>query len=180
VIYAITVQALVTRFWRLVSVEVFGEGILAQKHVSTFVGLLLPWIMAVSGSWNNIWLFFGGSNQLLAGLALMLITIHLARVKAPTRYTLLPALFMIVTTLAAIAVQTIRFLQAALGGPAKTLTQDPLKTMAPTVANLIDWASVLIGVALFVLGLRMAILTLQAYSRAKAGMLAQPQAAPGD
>lgn len=69
VIYAITVQALVTRFWRLVSVEVFGEGILAQKHVSTFVGLLLPWIMAVSGSWNNIWLFFGGSNQLLAGLA---------------------------------------------------------------------------------------------------------------
>ncbi|QIA28015.1 carbon starvation protein A [Thermaerobacter sp. PB12/4term] len=180
VIYAITVQALVTRFWRLVSVEVFGESILAQKHVATFIGLLLPWIMAVSGSWNNIWLFFGGSNQLLAGLALMLITIHLARVKAPSRYTLVPALFMIVTTLAAIAVQTVRFLQAALGGPAKTLTQDPLKTLAPTVANIIDWASVLIGVVLFVLGLRMAILTLQAYGRAKAGLLAQPQAAPGD
>mgnify|MGYP001207747408 CR=1 FL=1 len=180
VIYAITVQALITRFWRLVSAEVFGESILAQKHVATFVGLLLPWIMAVSGSWNNIWLYFGGSNQLLAGLALMLITIHLARVKAPSRFTLIPALFMIVTTLAAIAFQTLRFLQAALAGPSRTLTQDPIKTMAPTLANILDWASVLIGLALFLLGLRMAILTLRAYARAKSGLLAHPEAVAGD
>lgn len=180
VIFAITVQALVTRFWRLVSVEVFGESILAQKHVATFIGLLLPWIMAISGSWNNLWLFFGGSNQLLAGLALMLITIHLARTRAPSGFTLVPALFMIVTTLAAIAFQTIRFLQAALAGPSRTLTQDPIKTLAPALANALDWASVAIGVALFLLGLRMAVLTIAAYTRARSGMVGETQVATGD
>ncbi|MDI3269715.1 MAG: carbon starvation CstA family protein, partial [Bacillota bacterium] len=109
VLFALTVQALVTRFWRLVSAEVFGQSILAQKHVATAVGLLIPLLFAISGSWNNLWLYFGGSNQLLAGLALMLISIHLARTRAPTLYTFLPALFMIVTTLTALAWQTAKF-----------------------------------------------------------------------
>ncbi|WP_264841758.1 carbon starvation CstA family protein [Caldinitratiruptor microaerophilus] len=180
VIYAITVQALVTRFWRLVSAEVFGQSPLAQKHVSTFIGLLIPWVLAVSGTWNNIWLYFGGSNQLLAGLALMLITIHLARVKSPSIYTLIPATFMIVTTLSALLFQTWVFLQAAMAGPKATKVMEPLKSAAPAVANALDWVSVLIGLALFVLGIRMAVLTYQAYGRAVSGAMPQPTTVSGD
>src|SRR6266581_3203045 len=93
IIYALTVQALVTRFFRLVAGETWAEGrfhALSNKHVSTVVGLAVPWGFAVSGSWWALWLYFGGANQLLAGLAIMLITIHLARTRAPTRYSLVP------------------------------------------------------------------------------------------
>jgi carbon starvation protein len=180
VLFAITVQALVTRFWRLVSAEVFGESVLAQKHVATFVGLLIPLVFASTGSWNNIWLYFGGANQLLAGLALMLITIHLARTKAPTVYTAIPALFMIITTLAALAWQVRVFLLAAMGGPDKTLVLDPIKSSAPTLANILDWASVAVGIALFLLGIRMALLTWRAYSRSMSGGAATPTPVAGD
>jgi carbon starvation protein len=183
VIYAITVQALVTRFWRLVSTEVFGEGMLGQKHVATFVGLAVPFVFAVSGSWNNLWLYFGGSNQLMAGLALMLITIHLARVRAPSVYVLVPSTFMIITTLAALAWQVTRVYWPAFmsffGERQRTLVQFPLNQY-PTVAMLLDGIFVLVGAILFILGLRMAMLVYQAYGRASRGEMAAPTAATGD
>src|SRR5207237_303515 len=113
IICALTVQALVTRFFRLVAGETWGEGrfrVLGNKHVSSVVGLAIPWGFAVSGSWWALWLYFGGANQLLAGLAIMLITIHLAKVRAPSRYSLIPGVFMVVTTLAALVWQTGTFL----------------------------------------------------------------------
>jgi len=180
VIYAITVQALVTRFWRLVSQEVFGQGglaILGQKHVSTIVGLVLAILFATTGSWNNLWLYFGGSNQLLAGLALMLITIHLARVKERTVYTLIPALFMILTTLSALAWQTYVFSKAFLG-ITKTLVQPPLGKIA-WAAKSLDGLFVLVGVILFVLGVRMAWLTVGSYRQAFSGV-AGPTVAADD
>lgn len=180
VIFAITVQALVTRFWRLVSSEVFGDSILAEKHVATIVGLAIPLVFANTGSWNNLWLYFGGANQLMAGLALMLITIHLARTRAPSIYTFIPAVFMIVTTLAAIAFQTYLFYRAAVAGPKATLVLDPIKTWSPALANALDWVSVALGAALFLLGLRMAVLTLRAYGRAVGGAAGASQVAAGD
>src|SRR5207244_12060958 len=113
IIYALTVQALVTRFFRLVAAESWSEGrfhVFGNKHVSTVVGLGIPWAFAVSGSWWALWLYFGGANQLLAGLAIMLITIHLAKARAPSRYSLIPGVFMVVTTLAALVWQTGTFL----------------------------------------------------------------------
>src|SRR6059058_6506381 len=113
VIYALTVQALVTRFFRLVAAETWSEGrfrVFGNKHVSTAVGLGVPWAFAVTGSWWALWLYFGGANQLLAGLAIMLITIHLAKVRAPTKFSLIPGVFMVVTTLAALVWQTGTFL----------------------------------------------------------------------
>src|SRR2546426_2791207 len=112
IVYALTVQALVTRFFRLVAAETWGEGrfrLFGNKHVATAVGLGVPWAFAVSGSWWALWLYFGGANQLLAGLAIMLISIHLTRVRAPTKDSLIPGIFMVVTTLAALLWQTWTF-----------------------------------------------------------------------
>lgn len=179
VLYAITVQALVTRFWRLVSAEVFGERVLGQKHVATFVGLLIPVIFAITGSWMNLWLYFGGANQLLAGLALMLITIHLARAKSPTKFTLIPATFMIITTLAAIAWVTVMQFGKALWTAKPLVGGPPLSLPAyKTLALTLNGVFILFGVALFFLGLRMAIQVFQAYGRFKAAA-AMPEAARG-
>lgn len=182
VIYALTVQALVTRFWRLVSQEVFGEGALGQKHVATFVGLLIPWLFATTGSWINLWLYFGGSNQLLAGLAIMLITIHLARVKSPTLYTLIPATFMIITTLSALAWQTYAFAGAFLTGvrtgkPVAAFVRPPLSQWWPMGAIAMNGIFVLVGLALFILGIRMALHTYRAYTRFKAAPAPAPRPA---
>lgn len=179
VIFALTVQSLVTRFWRLVSQEVAGTGrraVFGQKHVATFIGLLIPWLFAVSGSWNNLWLYFGGANQLLAALALMLITIHLARVKSPTKYTLIPAAFMMITTLAALALQSWFFLQATLSG--NTLVRAPLSEIA-WAARTLDGIFTAVGVAMLILGIRMAVLTWQSYSRS-AQLPTGPAAVAGD
>jgi carbon starvation protein len=179
IIYALTVQALVTRFFRLVAGETWGESrfrALGNKHVSTVVGLGVPWGFAVSGSWWALWLYFGGANQLLAGLAIMLITIHLARVRAPTRYSLIPGVFMVVTTLSALVWQTGTFLYSVwaylqndntwvlrnVRGPIQT---DPNLLI---VAVAINGIFVVVGAVLFAVGVSMAIRLFRSYGRSVA------------
>lgn len=180
ILYALTVQTLVTRFWRLVSTEVFQGRlqVLGQKHVATFVGLLIPLAFAVTGSWNNLWLYFGGANQLLAGLALMLITIHLARAKSKTLYTLIPATFMIITTLAAIGWQVVMVYWKAFTGATKTLVQYPFNQYAG-FAKTMDGIFVVVGAVLFILGLVMAYRTYHSFLTA-ARTEPSPKAATGD
>ncbi len=191
IIYALTVQALVTRFFRLVAGETWGESrfrALGNKHVSTVVGLAVPWGFAVSGSWWALWLYFGGANQLLAGLAIMLITIHLARSRAPSRYSLIPGIFMVVTTLAALVWQTGTFVYSVWRYAQNDLTwinrnvRPPIQNNAGLVpvALAINGIFVIVGAVLFLVGLSMAIRLFRSYrtslveARAKA-----PAAADG-
>ena len=183
VIYALTVQALVTRFFRLVAAETWSEGrfrVFGNKHVATAVGLGVPWAFAVSGSWWALWLYFGGANQLLAGLAIMLITIHLAKVRAPTKFSLIPGIFMVVTTLAALAWQIYTFANSAIQylgnvqypfGANHDPSQWVLTNVRPPI-NVKDYAwlalgingvFVLVGLILFLVGLSMAIRLFQSY-----------------
>jgi carbon starvation protein len=179
IIYALTVQALVTRFFRLVAGETWGESrfkALGNKHVSTVVGLGVPWGFAVSGSWWALWLYFGGANQLLAGLAIMLITIHLARVRAPTRYSLIPGVFMVVTTLSALVWQTGTFLYSVWAYIQKDNTwvlrnvRGPIATDPNLliVAVAINAIFVIVGAVLFAVGVSMAIRLFRSYSRSVA------------
>ena len=165
VIYALTVQTLVTRFMRLISAELMPETVLANRYVATVVSLVVAWIFAVSGSWINLWLYFGGANQLLAGLALMLITIYLAKVKGRTGFTFWPAVFMIVTTLAALAWETWVFLRAFL--TRTPLVRGPLAPF-PGIALALNAAFFVVGVVLLILGIRMALMTWRTYQAARA------------
>src|SRR5438034_501150 len=174
IIYALTVQALVTRFFRLVAGETWAEGrfhALSNKHVSTVVGLAVPWGFAVTGSWWALWLYFGGANQLLAGLAIMLITIHLAKVRAPTKFSLIPGVFMVVTTLAALVWQTWTFLYSVwlyVQGDKSWIIRNvrgPIQTDSNLIliAVGINAVFVLVGAVLFGIGLSMAIRLFRSY-----------------
>src|SRR5438874_3807506 len=179
VIYALTVQALVTRFFRLVAGETWGEGrfrALGNKHVATAVGLGVPWAFAVTGSWWALWLYFGGANQLLAGLAIMLITIHLARVRARSRYSLVSSVFMVITTLAALVWQTATFAYSVwaylpndktwiLRNVRPPIQTDPNLLWAAIVINAVF---VIIGAVLFAVGLSMAVRLFRSYSKSLA------------
>ncbi len=189
IIYALTVQALVTRFFRLVAGETWSEGrfrILGNKHVSTVFSLGVSWAFAVTGSWWALWLYFGGANQLLAGLAIMLIAIYLARARTRTNSYLIPGVFMVVTTLAALAWETWTFLNAAIQyvayGNATALAGQMTKPPVSKIlwaALAIDGVFVAVGAALFIVGLSMSIRLFRSYSRSKSEARA-PEVAAAD
>ena len=103
-IMAITIMQLVVRFMRVASAELIGDQIPVMKniHVGTTVALLLTLLFVWVIPWLAIWGAFGASNQLMAGLALLLIALWLKSEKRKNTWALYPAIFMIVTDMAAL------------------------------------------------------------------------------
>jgi carbon starvation protein len=103
-VMALTVMQLVLRFMRVASAELLGERIPAFKnpHVGTLAAILLTFFLIVFGFWQWIWVLFGGSNQLFAGMALLLISIWLAQQAKPFNWAFWPGMFMYITTVAAL------------------------------------------------------------------------------
>jgi len=103
-IMAITIMQLVVRFMRVASAELVGNQIPVMKnvHVGTIIALLLTILFVWIIPWLAIWGAFGASNQLMAGLALMLIALWLRAEGRKNAWALYPAFFMIVTDMAAL------------------------------------------------------------------------------
>jgi carbon starvation protein len=103
-IMALTIMQLVVRFMRVASAELVGDAVPVMKnvHVGSIVALLLTLLFVWVIPWLTIWGAFGGANQLMAGLALLLITLWLMSEGRKYAWALYPAAFMIVTTVAAL------------------------------------------------------------------------------
>jgi carbon starvation protein len=157
IIMALTVMQLVLRFMRVASAELVGEAIPAFKnvHFGTIVGILLTLLIIWTGFWSRIWILFGGANQLFAGLALVLITIWLAQSGKAYKWAMWPAIFMYVTTVAALVVTAWVSFQAAL---------DPNLKGAFVFGNLVAAG---IGFVLVILSLVLAYDAIQAFGRAR-------------
>jgi carbon starvation protein len=63
--------------------------------------MVLSLALVLSGTWVYLWQLFGASNQLLAALSLLLVTVWLKSVGKNPTYAGIPMLFMYVTTMAA-------------------------------------------------------------------------------
>jgi carbon starvation protein len=166
VIMALTVMQLVLRFMRVASSELVGGAIPAFKnvHFGTTVGVLLTLLLMWTGFWSRIWILFGGSNQLFAGLALVLITIWLAQSGKSYQWAMWPALFMYVTTVAALIVTAYVSLQAVF---------TPGLKAAFVFGNLI---SAVIGFSLTILSLILAWDALTAFKKVRSAAM-RPAAA---
>ncbi|MBN1316371.1 MAG: hypothetical protein JXA42_12925 [Anaerolineales bacterium] len=103
-IMAITIMQLVVRFMRVASSELVGDALPVMKnmHVGTTVAILLTLLFVWIIPWLAIWGAFGASNQLMAGLALLLIALWLKSESRKNSWALYPAIFMIVTDMAAL------------------------------------------------------------------------------
>ena len=157
VIMALTVMQLVLRFMRVASAELLGNAIPAFRnvHFGTIVGVLLTLVLMWTGFWSRIWILFGGSNQLFASLALVLITIWLAQSGKAYQWAMWPALFMYVSTVAGLLVTAWVSLQAAFTPDLKA---------AFVFGNL---AAAAIGFVLVILALFLAWDAWQAFGRAR-------------
>jgi carbon starvation protein len=103
VVIVLTVVQLIFRVMRVTLGEWLGEAWQGFKnqHVATIFGSLLVLALVLSGTWVYLWQLFGASNQLMAALSLLLVTIWLASVRKNPAYAGIPMLFMYITTVAA-------------------------------------------------------------------------------
>ena len=101
---ALTIMYLVVRFMRVASAEALGDKmpIMKNVHVGTTIALLLTLALIWLVPFLKIWVVFGAANQLMASLALLLVTLWLKSKGKKYQWTLWPFLFMFVTTIAAL------------------------------------------------------------------------------
>jgi carbon starvation protein len=101
---ALTIMHLVVRFMRVASAEALGDKVPAIKnvHVGTIIALLLTLVLIWLVPFLQIWAVFGAANQLMASLALLLITLWLMSKGKQYLWTFIPFIFMFVTTIGAL------------------------------------------------------------------------------
>ncbi len=112
--FVLTTLDSATRITRYLTEELFGEAlnlkIFKNKYISTLVIILLALWLAL-GSWTTLWPVFGAANQLIAAMVLLVASVYLFQKKQPTAFTFIPAIFMLITTIAALIYQMISFYQ---------------------------------------------------------------------
>ncbi len=103
--FAATTLDTATRLQRYIVAELataWGVPSLARRHPATIIAVVSAFILAFyNGSGKGaltLWPLFGSVNQLLAGLALLVVTVYLAYRKAPLVYTMIPMIFMLFMT----------------------------------------------------------------------------------
>jgi carbon starvation protein len=118
---AVTILQLVIRFMRIATSELLSDvsPIFKNAHVGTFIASILGLILVFTGWWQYLWVLFGGANQLMASLALMLITAWLMSEGKNYTWAVLPMIFMLVTTIAALLYTSYGLLQKVLTGAVK-------------------------------------------------------------
>ncbi|MEM0296044.1 MAG: carbon starvation CstA family protein, partial [Candidatus Korarchaeum sp.] len=159
IILAITIMHIGLRITRLVLSELAGPragGVFKNKYLSAFIVMLIVYIVTspkTGAAFAYLWGTFGGANQLMAGLALMIITLWLLRERKKTIFTGIPMAFMIITTLAALIYLSY---SGVIG-----YMRDPTKVGLGIAAS--------INIVLIILALFMVNEGYRAYKRIKAG-----------
>ncbi len=115
----LTIMYLVVRFMRVASAEFLGESVPLFKNTTfgTIVALLLSALLIYTGFWARIWVLFGGANQLMAALALLLVSLWLMSNGKNYLWTFIPFIFMFVTTVAALLITAYNVINQVLTTP---------------------------------------------------------------
>jgi len=143
VVIVLTVTQLVFRMMRVTLGEWVGEVWVGFKnaHVAAIVSMLLTLLLVLSGTWIYLWQMFGASNQLMAALGLLVVTLWLRSTGRNPSYALYPMLFMYVTTMAATLVTAYNLYASILSNP--KIASQPINSIGAI-------AMILVAILLFV------------------------------
>jgi len=121
IVLAVTILQLVIRFMRVATSELLGDisPIFKNAHIGTIIASILSIILVLTGWFQYLWVLFGGANQLMASLALMLVTAYLMSEGKPAAYAFYPMIFMFVTTVAALLYTSYGLLSRVFTGAVK-------------------------------------------------------------
>lgn len=156
VMIVLTVTQLVFRVMRVTLTEWVGDAIppVRNMHVSSIISMLLTLALVLTGTWVYLWQMFGASNQLMAALSLLVVTVWLKSEKKNPSYALYPMLFMYFTTIFATIV-TARNLYV-------TIAANPAMGGLPVAGA---WAMIVVAVLLVIAALFIGWDGLKAYQR---------------
>lgn len=136
--FALTTLDTATRLCRFLFVELAEkeEGkpaaivtFVTNRYVAGIIVVVLAAWLVLSGEWPTIWPIFGSANQLLAALALLAVTVWLARMGKSNWFVFYPMIFMFAVTMTALVFMFLKTLAAA------------------------NWSLVIISVVLFILAI---------------------------
>ena len=139
VMIVLTMTQLIFRVMRVTLTEWVGDAIppVRNMHVSTLVSMILTLALVLTGTWVYLWQMFGASNQLMAALGLIVVTVWLRSENRKTTYAIVPMVFMYVTTIFATIV-TARNLYV-------TIAANPKMSGLPVVGA---WAMIFVALLL--------------------------------
>jgi carbon starvation protein len=157
IVLAITIMQLAIRFMRIATSELLGNisSIFKNAHVGTFIASLLTIFLVLTGWFQYLWVLFGGANQLMASLALMLISVWLISEGKSYAWAFYPMIFMFITTI------------AALGYTAYLLFTKVFSGVASGEALVFNTIMGLVGIYLIVAAIILVIEGLKAFKRYK-------------
>ena len=120
-VLGITIMQLVMRFMRVATAELMGDvsALFKNAHIGTLIACALTAVLVLTGWWQYAWVLFGGANQLMASLALMLVTAWLLSEGKSAAWTFYPMIFMFVTTIAALVYTSYNLLSMVFAGTVK-------------------------------------------------------------
>jgi carbon starvation protein len=168
VVIVLTVVQLVFRLMRVTLGEWLGSRWVGFKnqHVASIVGMVLVLGLVLTGTWVYLWQLFGASNQLLAGLSLLIVTVWLVSTRRRAAFAGIPMLFMYVTTIAATLVTAYNLYQSIIAAEGVS--------GIPVIGA---WAMIIVAALLIVAAVIIAADGWRAYSRYRREPLGEP--APG-
>ncbi len=110
--FVLTTLDTATRLGRFISTELLGKKVrpLGNRWIASLFILVFAGILGGTEGYKAIWPVFGASNQLVAALALIVVSSYLVGIKRPKKYTVYPALFMLLTTAGALVYQAYSFI----------------------------------------------------------------------
>lgn len=110
----VRLQRYIIQEWgEIYGIPLFNKGVAATLIAVTCCLLLAFGAGGASGSGGLIiWPLFGSTNQILAGLTLLVISVMLIKLGRPARYTLIPMIFVMITSSWAAVLKLIEFWQA--------------------------------------------------------------------
>jgi carbon starvation protein len=135
VVLALTVMQLVLRFMKVATVELAGEhhALFRNGTVATFIAAVLTLFLIQTGWWQYLWILFGGANQLLSSLALLVASAWLLSQGKRATFTLIPMWFMFITTIAALLYTSYNLLSKVFSGQIKAAAGQSL--LEATIGN---------------------------------------------
>jgi carbon starvation protein len=148
IVLAVTILQLVVRFMRVATSELMGDisSIFKNAHVGTIIASLLGILLVMTGWWQYLWVLFGGANQLMAALALMLVTAYLMSEGRPAAWVFYPMIFMFITTVAALLYTSYGLLSKVLTGAVKGTEALVGNTLMGLIGFFLVIAAIILGV----------------------------------
>jgi carbon starvation protein len=155
VVIVLTVVQLVFRVMRVTLAEWVGNTWVGFKnqHIATIISSVAVLLLVLSGTWVYLWQLFGASNQLLAALSLLIVTVWLRSIGRNPAYAGIPMLFMYVTTIAATGITAWNLYKTVA-------TREGVATISVLGA----WAMIIVAILLVVAAIMIAIDGWKSYS----------------